>query len=150
MARTRCFCYHFAVAVSFGLSFSKQQTSTMVRPTTETLSATVRNKFRRTAALKSLAYVFTKRSMKKADMEHIMFECYHGNKGKDIASHVSMIARDESGYSELYDNIGVHITDSVTPSCAASATSSTSSGTGGKKLVLKSALIPTGVPRTLG
>ena len=74
-------------------------------------------------------------------MERIMFECYHGNKDKYIASHVSMIARDESGYSELYDKVGFHITDSGTPSCAASATSSTISGTGGKKLVLKSALI---------
>ena len=113
----------------------------MVRPTTETLSATVRNELRRTVAIQILAYVFTKSSMKKADMERIMFECYHGNKGKDIASHVSMIARGESGYSELYDKVGVHITDSGTPSCAASATSSTSSGTGGEKLVLKSALI---------
>ena len=52
-----------------------------------------------------------------------------------------MIARGESGYSELYDKVGVHITDSGTPSFAASATSSTSSGTEGEKLVLKSALI---------
>ena len=133
MARTRCFCYHFAVAVSFGLSFSQQQTSTMVRPTTETLSATVRNELRRTAAIKILAYVFTKRSMKKADMERIVFECYHGNKGKHIASRVSMIARGESGYSKLYDKVGVHITDSGNPSCAASATSFTSSGTGGAR-----------------
>ena len=54
---------------------------------------------------------------------------------------MSMIARGESGYSELYVKVGVHITYSGTPSCAASATSSTRSGTGGEKLVLKSALI---------
>ena len=127
MARTRCLCYHFAVAVSFGLSFSQQQASKMVPSTTETLSATVRNELRRTGAIKILAYVFTKSSTKKADMERIMFECYHVNKGKDIDSHVSMIARSKSGYSELYDKVGVHITYSGTPSCAASATSSTSS-----------------------
>ena len=96
MARTRCFCYHFAVAVSFGLTFSQQQTSTMVRMTTETISATVRNELRRTAAIKMLAYVFTKSSMKKDDMERIMFECYHDNKVNDIASHVSMIATAKS------------------------------------------------------
>jgi hypothetical protein len=86
------------------------------------LPAELRNEIRRTAALKGLAYVYSRKTMSQKDIISILFDCYHGNDKKGIASQVEQIVAASPPFNILYDkSLQPIVSDSV--SLSSSSTS---------------------------
>jgi hypothetical protein len=61
--------------------------------------------------VKELSYLFTMQPMQKKHQEELMFNCYHVNDEKGIASHIEIICTGKGPYVEHYDRIANSITD---------------------------------------